>query len=161
MGTGENVPGLGQNQYWYEVLPPESSIVALPLSANVGYKQHVYTSYVLQATTNVYVFQFFGYNYYNGKSVSFEWNPYPSGGVTGIYDGSHSDFVVERPSVNGSFTNLSNFGTVDYTGYSNNNTIATYANDAVTMYDGAGNVMASPSSLSNGDEFSVTQHKCG
>jgi hypothetical protein len=160
IGTGYHLPGLSDNKYWYEVLPTEKYLIGLNFSSTPGYEQHVYVNYTLQPGTKVYAFEMSGYNYYNGQGETFYWDPFPSGGVTGIWDGSTADYIVERPTINGSLSYLSNFRSVDYTGYANGNTIATYGHDAVTMYDSSNTVMATPSSLTNGNEFTVTQDSC-
>jgi hypothetical protein len=140
-------------------LPPQPNVVALPIYSTVGYQQNGWVDYEQPSGSSNYVFRFHAYNYYNGDSFGFEYSL--ADGVTGIYDGRASDFIAERPSVNGSLTNLSNFGTVGLQGWTNGTGISSFSYDWVTMVDNSFNVMAEPNdSLSGGHDFTDTQYDC-
>jgi hypothetical protein len=92
----------------------------------------------------------------------------PATSVSGAYRSS-AEWIVERPSIGGSLTKLANFGTADFgeyytlvafTCYFNYlGTLTSIGNSnwySITMVNYKGNILASPSSLINGDSFNVT-----
>lgn len=152
-GTIEFQPsGTGENQAWWEILPTYPSIVTVNLYATVG---HDFESDV---NWNGTTYNFFLQNNYTGKYLSIN--------VTNSnYDGRTADFVVERPEVGGSLSNLSNFKTMTLGNNWFNS--GTYIGNAanilkITMYNSSdGNTLATPSSIYNsGKSFQVTQHHC-
>jgi len=151
-GTAQNEPGIGPDQAWWEILP--YAPVVIQFWASVGY--------VFEPETATYD---------NGKSFNFSWyNAHTDGFqelnvvVTGGYSGAltSADFITERPLVNGKFANLTNFGTASWQGVNLANGVpfGNYTNYNATMVNSAGVTLATASSLSSKESFSVTYHRC-
>jgi hypothetical protein len=81
------------------------------------------------------------------------------------YSGDSAEVIAERPSVNGQFTNLSNFGTLTFTqSLANGNGINTYnpsgIRHGVHMINSASTALADPSAIGSGGSFTDTQRSC-
>jgi hypothetical protein len=99
-GTALNLqPLLGQGQAWWEILP--ASITPVNLSATIGKSFRANTSFLGNGT-----WDFFLENVFTGASADIH--------ASGPYDGSTLEFITERPDVNNSLTNLTNFGTTQW-----------------------------------------------
>jgi hypothetical protein len=99
-GTALNLePLLGQGQAWWEILP--ASVTPVNLFATAGQSFEANTSYLGNGT-----WDFFLKNDFTGASTDIQ--------SSGAYDGSTLEFISERPDVNGSLTNLTNFGTTQW-----------------------------------------------
>lgn len=149
--AGNALVGIGQHQSWSEVLPQQTGMVAQTVDATPGQQFIAYTGY-----TGGNDFTFYLDNVYTGYGTTF------SVSADGYY-GATADFIIERPTYNGSFANLSNFGTwtVNYAWVNGTNSpLGNFSNGPVTMYDSSGNVMASSAGLYSGDAFDVTQITC-
>jgi Peptidase A4 family len=152
-GTAQNTPGLAQDEGWYEILPSESSVIATPFYATQGEPLVVSTNE--ESTTE---FAFYYYNYYTGQAISIDQTVPASG-----YDGTTSDFIVERPTVGGSLPGLTDFTTVPwYETYSNNNPSVDYSHIAATMNNPVtGNDLAIPHSYGGTyGQFSDDWYNC-
>lgn len=146
MGAG--LP-LGQYQAWYETdLGP---IYGINLFATPGWNFLLQTSYV----NGSYRYNF--YNSYTGQNAVYYV------GDSRFY-GDAADYIIERPTVNGNPTNLSNFGTLtvdDALITSSYQPIGNYPNYKLNMVNIADNyTLAATSALSSGDYFTVTQRSC-
>lgn len=158
---GECVRGSAVYYAWYEFYPAgpvyaPSSYVVLPGDKVLG-------SVVYNPSANCYTTTL--------KDVSEGWTyTSPCTTVSGALR-SDAEWIVERPAVGGSLTNLANFGTAyfgqDYTGLNGTNivtikgvnyTIAGSPNYvSITMVNSKGAVLASPSALTaDGTSFYVT-----
>ena len=153
-GTGENVPGLGQNQYWSEVLPQQPYVVPQNGSAPVGSEIFADTHYLGNNKFN-FVFQDYTNTDYLNYTVT-----------ANGYDGSTAEQVTERPLVNGVFSNLSNFHNVlfaspyvYYPGAPYEELIQNVPHGAITMYNGS-DQLTSESGLGTNDNFTVYQLRC-
>jgi Peptidase A4 family len=132
-GTGINTPGLGQHQAWKEILP--ENIIPVSLYATAGQPFKAQTHWLGNR------YQFVLRNMYTGQSQTINVN-------SSSYDGSTSEFIGERPEVNGSFTTLTNFGSLVWQdAYSNSSPAQSFGNYDFKMYDNLpnGNLMATPS----------------
>jgi hypothetical protein len=149
-GTALNVPGVGQNQSWSEVLPAQGTMVLQSLYATPGYN---FITSVHYAGSNT--FSFYMYNFYSGLATSFDV-------VANGYNGSTAEYIAERPLTNDQRDNLSNFGTMTFTSaYTNGNALDSYGHSALTMVNSSdGHILATPSGIANGDSFSITQDNC-
>jgi hypothetical protein len=140
---------MGEYQAWFET--DAGPVYALNMYGTPGSNFLVQTSYA----NGAYRYNF--YNSHTGQNAVFFVND-------SRFYGDAADYVVERPMISGSFTNLSNFGTLtvdDALVTSGNVPISDYPTDRVTMVNSNDGVtLASPSALTNGDYFTVTQRSC-
>jgi hypothetical protein len=146
-GTGINTPGLGQHQAWKEILP--ASITPVNLYATPGQSFKATTHWLGNR------WQFVLYNEYTGQSQTINVN-------SSSYDGSSSEFIGERPSVGGNFTNLTNFGHLNWSSAQTNGApLQNFSHTGVNMYDTSNNLMAGPTTNpgSNGS-FTDTWKRC-
>ncbi len=101
-GTAANTPGLAQDQAWWEILPEDKYVVAVPgLFATVGQKFFAETSYVFSPTAR---YQFYMENEYTGAAVPLQVD-------SSSYDGSSAEQIDERPTVYGALPPLTNYET--------------------------------------------------
>lgn len=148
-GTGLNTPGLGQHQAWWEILPAIGSIVAVNFYASQGFTFEASTSQSIG-----YNFKFFWYNAHTDTSMTL--NTSHVG-----YDGSTAELIAERPIVNGSLTNLTNFGSLSMRLTANNVPLGNYNNWRVTMKNAGGTSMAVPGTLqADGESFTDVWKRC-
>ncbi len=140
-GTAQQVPGLGNNQAWTEVLP------ALPIATSL---YSTPGSWFLASTeyTGSGHYSFYMYNYANGKATHAT--------ATGGFDGNVAEYVVERP---GSY-NLFNFNSVAFQGYTNGKAFQLDPAERINMYNETGELNASPSGISNHDAFNDNYSHC-
>jgi len=151
-GTGQNTPGLGQDQTWTEVLPTQTSIV--PQNLYGTYNQFI-EFYAHHGGAHNDQFSFFMQNQYTGDSV----NPVVT---DSHYNGTTAEVIAERPTVNGVPTNLSNFGTVNFDQSSLNGHFmndGTYRIGPFYMYNNS-TELAVPSGIDVNHHFVVTQLSC-
>lgn len=149
-GTGENTPGLGQNQAW--AADNTGGIQPVNLYATVGYNFNVETTY-----QGGNVFGFFWYNFYNGSSKSATLTTSSANN-----NRTTSETIVERPSYNNSLTNLSNFRTMQFPlAVTNGQQPITSTNYIHVTMTNNGHNLATVSELgSGGNNFSATQTSC-
>jgi len=127
-------------------------MVGQSLSATVG--QGFYASTSVFGSHNG--FAFYMENLYTGNAV----NPQIGGG----YNGGSAEAVVERPTIDGTLSNLSNFRDVyfsrnDANGFGVNDAFSSFANKDIEMYDAGGTLMAGPDPVSLGGNGSFTDHQ--
>lgn len=85
-GTALHSPGIADHQAWSEVLPDEPALLPQPLYAHAG---DSFTAEVSHASGQ---FNFYMYSDYSLSAISYS--------VTSShYDGSHADFIAERPTI--------------------------------------------------------------
>jgi hypothetical protein len=141
-GTGINTPGLGQHQAWWEILPAFITPVNLFASPGQGFKA------ITTRQSGRWKFQLL--NQATGQTQTIIVN-------SSAYDGSSSEFIGERPSVGGQFTNLTNFGSFKWSNAQTNGAPAgNFANTNVNMVDTANNIMAGPNTTHPGSNGSFT-----
>jgi hypothetical protein len=147
-GTSVDTPGIGQYQGWYEVLPDQTTLNLLPLSGAGGWR------FEADITRYSGYYHFYVYDSFSGNWLGFNV-------PTSSYDGSHADFIVERPLTNGSLLNLTNFNTEQFNDawVNGSNPIGNYPNAPISMYNGA-NLLASATSLSNKVSFTDVWWAC-
>lgn len=149
-----NQPGLNEDQAWYESLPKEGTI-ALNMYATPGYDFEVDVKY----SNGGYYYTLT--NYYNDNATAL-FDPETT------FDGGTTDFIAERPFVNGSLTNLANYVALYWnraTSAIQQNPISAYPNHNVTMtsngQSSGGDLMATANALGGGGyTFTDTQHSC-
>ena len=139
------------DQAWWEFYPQEDVQPVANLFATPGRDFTVEVNFLGNKK-----YSFFLENDADGDSVNFDEV------ATQTFNSSTVEWIVERPKVDGSFTNLSNFGTATWTTgvYNNQFLIAQTVNDQELMYDGSGHLMASVSGLDSNSGFTDTQHSC-
>lgn len=103
-GTAKHTPGIANNYGWSEVLPQQKYMVQQKIHAPNGGKFYADTTY---AGNNTFWFTMQDYKsngrlYYKVKANGFS--------------GRTAEEIAERPSVNGSLTNLSNFHPIKFRG---------------------------------------------
>lgn len=96
------------------------------------------------------------YSYYTNTNIAFDVN-------SSNYSGTAAEAIAERPKINGSFSNLSNFETLTFTateanGVYFNNYSPNGIRHGIHMSDG--NDLADPSTISSNGYFTVTQKNC-
>jgi len=150
-GTAHNVPGFDNHQGWWEILP------ANMVSANI----HGHPGFTFYASTRKVSggFRFFMMDFQSGQTVTISVG-------SSRYDGSSAEAIAERPRVNGSLTNLSNFGTLTMrrtqaNGHGFDTFNPTGHRHGIHMVNPSnGDDMADPSGISSAGHFTVTQHHC-
>lgn len=141
--------GIGQHQSWSEVLPQQGTEVPQAVYATVGEPFIAYTGY-----TGGEDFTFYLDNAYTGYGTTF------TVAANGYY-GASADFVMERPTISGAPTNLSNFGTwiVNYAWVNGTNSpVGDFYNNPVTMASN-GTTLANPIGLTS-SSFEVNFDNC-
>lgn len=151
-GTAHNVPGVGNHQAWWEIYP-YNFITAVNLYGHRGYEFDASTRWLGNG------YRFYMHDYYTGHTVAFD-------AYHNVYDGSSAEAITERPTINGSLSNLSNFETMTFeASNANGNAISTYdpnkSRHGVHMENfNNGDDLADPSGIGGGGYFTVTQHNC-
>jgi hypothetical protein len=103
-------------------------------------------------------YRFYMYDYSTGTTDAFDV-------FINDYSGHSAEAVAERPTVNGSSTNLSNFGILTFAEtQANGNGFDTFNPDGVRhgvhMVKANGDDLADPSAIGGGGTFTVTQNNC-
>lgn len=151
-GTSHGVPGIGNHQAWWEVWP-DVNMMPISLYGHRGYLFQAFTKYI---NPN---WHFYMYDYYTGTSVSFD---VPISG----YSGNSGEAIIERPTINGTKSHLSNFKTMTFSQTEvNGKAISSYSASGprygVHMENfNNGDDLADPSGISSGGYFTVSQHHC-
>jgi hypothetical protein len=145
-GTAYNLPGVNNHQSFIEELP--NGPIAQPVYGTSGQTMALYVNYLNTG----------GVSYFIENSQGQSVNPT-------YYDGNNDqstvDFIFEAPQVNGQEAQLANFGTDSFT-YAGDGSTNLGGNpyNEVIMKTSGGTINAQPSSVSNGNSFSVTQKSC-
>lgn len=153
-GTTHNVPGAYNHQAWWEIYP-WNHITPVNLYGHAGYKFYASTQYL--GSGNGY--RYYMKDYYTGHTIAFDVSH-------DQYDGSSAEAVTERPTIGGSLSNLSNFGSLTFVGSTvDGHTIDTYSASSsrhgVHMEDySTGDMLATPGTIGSGGSFAVTQDHC-
>lgn len=150
-GTGHNVPGLGNHQAWWEVYPYNNITAIGFIYGHPGYKFDASTYWFGSGYT------FYVKDYYSGNYTAFRED-------INHYDGRSAEAIIERPSVNGSHTDLSNFKTMYFTNTEANGKGLQNWTDGnrhgIHMQAANGDDLADPSTIGSDGAFSVSQHHC-
>jgi Peptidase A4 family len=151
-GTAHGVPGLANHQAWYEVVP-DNDITPIGVYASN-------TDYMDMSTTwdpGPSYYAFFEEDITTGAYESFRFN-------TSDRDTRTAEMIVERPKINGSFSNLSNFQIMTFNKtQANGSGLNNFSSlRLLDMYDSSGVLMSEPAPIesSPGGYFTVTQHHC-
>jgi hypothetical protein len=170
-GTAINVPGIGNHQFWWEFYP-YNNMVPIDLYANPGDEIDVSVTYLGDSGGQADEYGFWFYDYGTGQSDAFDayisavdLNYYPYGAPSYT-----AEFVIERPSVNNQLTELLNFGTLDVIASQANgesfNEYPQFLTNGLERWGlhmenyANGDPLATPSDISAGGEFTVTQNHC-
>ncbi|HXM54801.1 MAG TPA: G1 family glutamic endopeptidase [Candidatus Dormibacteraeota bacterium] len=154
-GTAHNVPNVANHQGWWEIVSATSDthIVSANIQGHPGFTFYASTRKVSGG------FRFFMMDFQSGHSVTIF-------ARTTHYDGSSAEAIAERPKVNGSLTNLSNFGTLTMRRtQANGHGLDTFSPDGhrhgIHMVNPSnGDDLADPSGISSVGHFTITQHHC-
>jgi hypothetical protein len=151
-GTIHGAPGFGNGQAWWEIVP---GLNAIPVNLSGTYP------YTFDASVRWLgdAYRFYMYDYYSGITVAFDYS-------SSSYTGDSAEAIAERPEINGSSSNLSNFGTlvfeqteangVYFNSYSPNG-----LRHGIHMFNFSDNHdLADPSTISSYGYFTDTQHNC-
>jgi hypothetical protein len=164
-GTGWGVPGLGAHQAWWEIVPTNDII---PVPNYFGTAGAEFDASVRVVSGG---FRFWFLNYATGVSTAFN-RPF-----TGATNSLSAEVVIERPSINGTPSNLANFQTFSVfqseawingnTAGSNFDTFPPTVPSALGLWrhglhmvSSSGTDLADPSTISSPGAFSVAQHSC-
>jgi hypothetical protein len=151
-GTAHGIPGVSNHQAWYEIVP-DVTLTPIPIYASN-------TDYMDMSTTwnsGPLYYAFFEEDITTGvyQAVQF---------YTSDRDTRSAEAIVERPTISGSFSNLSNFEIMTFNKTQGNGSgMNNFANlDLIDMYDTSGVLMSEPAPIesSPGGYFTVTQHSC-
>jgi hypothetical protein len=150
-GTAHNVPGVGNHQAWWEIIP-FYSIVPINFYGHAGYLFDASTRWLGNG------YRFYFYDYYSGTTDALNVDD-------AAYSGDSAEAIAERPKVGNSFTNLSNFGTLEFQSTQANGVgLDQYSGSGprhgVHMVDSGGKDMADPSDITGGGSFGVSQKSC-
>lgn len=152
-GTAYGEAGVGNHQAWWEVLPAGAS----PIGGVYGYPGWRFTAETKWVGNGFY---FYVYDSRYGDA----WN---GTAYTTRFDGTHADFVVERPTQpNGSLYNLANFYYLTYhnawiNGTGSGNEVWYYNPLDVSILNGSNDTLAYPGSYRSTDPvFKVTYQAC-
>lgn len=146
---------------WYEYISPnnDSHIVQTTLSVSAGDHMHVETDYSPSGNKVTFFIQ----NQTTGGSR----NVVVDGIGDAYYDGSHGDFIDERPTVSGSFAPLRNFDHVHWTNAKVEtkagdwNSLGSESHRRVEMIaQGNGTRLAEPDPLDTNTEFHDFWYHC-
>jgi hypothetical protein len=140
-GTAQQVPGLGNDQAWTEILPELP--IATNLYATPGHWFLADTQY-----TGSGHYSFYMYNYANGQAT----HATGSGG----FDGNVAEYIVERPGTQ----NLLNFSRVSFQGFTNGQAFGRYPTERVNMWNGTGELNAGPGAILSQYAFTDYYHHC-
>jgi Peptidase A4 family len=150
-GTGHGVPGMGNHQAWWEIVPGYN-IVPVNFYGHSGYLFDASTRWLGNG------YRFYLYDYYSATTDAFDVS-------SSTYSGDSAEAVAERPTINGSFSDLSNFGTLTFSetqanGVGFDQYSASGTRHGMHMIDTGGNDMADPSDIGSDGYFTDTQHSC-
>jgi hypothetical protein len=159
-GTGQGVPGLGNNQGFVQYSPINSGMVPQNITATDGKE---FESWVIVDPSTPVSFDFGLYNTYTGQVVTV-FEPLS----VGADDESSADFIVSRAETNylPTFDALKNFETLTYAGATaevrtTTSPLGSLSPQAFNMDDKAKTLLAATGSLYNsGYSFKVVQHTC-
>jgi hypothetical protein len=151
-GTAHGVPGVDNHQAWWEV-SPDNDIIPVPLYGHINYLFDASTRW---SDNGYYVF--YMYDYESSNYLSFR-------EYITDKDQRSAEAINERPTINGSYSYLSNYQTetvsesqANDTGI--NNYSPTGGRYGVHMVDKAGGDMADPSGIGSNGYFTITQQRC-
>lgn len=157
-GTVYDSSGSANHQAWWEIVP-EFAMVPINFFGHPGYLFDASTRWL---GNNAYRFWF--YDYKTATTDVFDISDFN-------YEPESAEVIIERPTVNGSYTNLSNFGTWNVAeAQANEQNFDTYpptSGNTLTIRHGVhmssrtdGNDLADPSNIGSGGSFTVSQHNC-
>lgn len=150
-GTAHGVPGVGNHQAWWEIVPGYN-IVPVNFYGHNGDLFDASTRWLGNG------YRFYLYDYGSGTTDAFDVS-------SSTYSGDSAEAIAERPTINGSFSNLSNFGTMTFSetqanGIGMDQYSASGTRHGIHMIDTSGNDMADPSGIGSAGYFTDTQHSC-
>ena len=150
-GTAHNVPGMANHEAWWEIVPGYN-IVAVNFRGHPGYLFDASTRWLGNG------YRFYFYDYYSRKTLAFDVS-------SSIYSGDSAEAIAERPLINGSLSNLSNFRTLTFRhAKANGNYFSRYSprgvRHGIHMSDVTGRDMADPSTIGSYGNFTVKQRSC-
>lgn len=149
-GTAHGVPGLGDHQAWWEIVPGYN-MMAVNFYGHPGYLFDASTRWLGNG------YRFYYYDNWSASSIAFDVS-------SSTYSGNSAEVVAERPTINGTLSNLSNFGTITFIASQANgfyfNSFSTNTRYGLHMVDSSYRDMADPGPIGSGGSFTDTQHSC-
>jgi hypothetical protein len=151
-GTAHNVPGVADHQAWWEIYPTHS-LVPVNLYGHYPYQVDASVRWLGNA------YRFWLYDYESGTTLQFDVS-------SSSYTGDLAEAIAERPTIGGTYSNLSNFGTLDFVqteanGVYFNNYSPTGIRHGIHMVNFSdGNHLADPSTINSYGNFTDTQSNC-
>jgi hypothetical protein len=119
---------------------------------------HAHSGYEFDASTRRIAggFRFYFYDYYNGAVTTYD-------AVSNHWDGTSAEAIAEWPTINGSFSNLSNFETLHFFSANANGTgmanwSATGGRHGIHLL--SNRELAAPGSIASDSSFNDTQYHC-
>jgi hypothetical protein len=142
---------LAQHQAWWEALPQIGSVQGLNLIVPTGHLGAAITDWTGSS--------------YDGIVADDSTGGYQPWAYAGSFSGVSGEAITERPKYGSTFGDLSNFGTMTYTGAQENYVSVdqyspTGGRHGVHMLDSGGSLMAAPSGVGSGGTFTDTQYNC-
>ncbi len=148
-GTAHNEPGLGDGQAWWEIVPGYN---AVPVN--------LYGHYPYQFDASVRwlgnAYRFYMYDYDSGTTVALDVG-------SSTYSGDSAEAIAERPTINKSYSNLSNFETLVFTQTEANDVyFNNYSPSGIRhgIHMTNGDDLADPNTISSYGYFTDTQRNC-
>ncbi len=150
-GTGQNTPGLAQDQAWSELLPEQASLIPQALYTAPGDQfDSIIHDHTNNNTTDVWM-----EDITTGQVVSFTSN------VSGFGTGT-AEQIAERPTVNGSLPGFTNFQSINFDGnYVDSGYIHNYTRSTFTMWNGSDQLTGLTGLSGPYDAFTDTHIRCG
>jgi hypothetical protein len=133
---------------WWEILP--AGYVGVGEHATAGQPFEIETYYKGSKKYN-----FWFYNYWDASYWSEEVT------TTSGIDMSTSDFIVERPHINGKFTPLADFGNIEMEGFTDAENLANHPYNVGTMYSKETELASASGIPPSSHIFTDTWRHCG
>jgi hypothetical protein len=151
-GTGHGVPGMGDHQAWWEIVPGYS-IMPVNFFGSPFFQFDASTRWLGNA------YRFYMHDSFTNTTLAFDVS-------SSAYSGDSAEAIAERPKINNSLSNLSNFGTLTFSQteandvFFNNYSPNGLRHGIHMVNDSNGHDLADPSTIGSNGQFTDTQHNC-
>jgi hypothetical protein len=150
--TGFGVPGMGDHQAWWEIVPGYS-IMPVNFFGSPFFQFDASTRWLGNA------YRFYMHDSFTNTTLAFDVS-------SSAYSGDSAEAIAERPKINNSLSNLSNFGTLTFSQteandvFFNNYSPNGLRHGIHMVNDSNGHDLADPSTIGSNGQFTDTQHNC-